>query len=77
MNKISRDGAAMFQTGLTGAPWKILPAAVNFGKIVKFLEAAVRPAARLPAAAIRNSRHLCTARLNGQKSCFFLQCSIL
>lgn len=35
-NKIGRNGAAMFQTGLTGAPWKILPAAVNFGKIVKF-----------------------------------------
>nr|DAF81650.1 MAG TPA: hypothetical protein [Caudoviricetes sp.] len=33
MNKIGCDGAAMFQTGLTGAPWKILPAVVNFGKL--------------------------------------------
>lgn len=33
MNKIGRNGAATFQMGLTGAPWKILPAAVNFGKL--------------------------------------------
>lgn len=33
MNKIGRNGAAMFQTGLTDAPWKILPAMVNFGKL--------------------------------------------
>lgn len=35
-NKIGRNGAATFHMGLTGAPWKILPAVVNFGKIVKF-----------------------------------------
>lgn len=33
MNKIGRDGAATFQMGLTGAPWKILPAVVNFGNL--------------------------------------------
>lgn len=43
MNKIGRDGAVMLQTELTGAPWKILPAMVNFGKVRKFWE----PTARL------------------------------
>lgn len=42
MNKIGRNGVAMFQTGLTGAPWKILPAVVNFGKIGKFWESAAK-----------------------------------
>lgn len=32
-NKIGRNGAATFHMGLTGAPWKILPAVVNFGKL--------------------------------------------
>ena len=73
MNKIGRDGATIFQMGLTGAPWKILPAVVNFGKFVKFWEQLLD----WPVAAIRISRHLCVAQLNGQKSCFFLQCSVL
>ena len=42
MNKIGRNGVATFQMGLTGAPWKILPVVVNFGKIVKFWKLAAR-----------------------------------
>jgi hypothetical protein len=46
-NKIGHDGAAMFQMGLTDAPWKILPAVVNFEKFVKFWELVVgQPLAR-------------------------------
>lgn len=46
MNKIGREGATTFQMGLTGAPWKILPAMVNFGKFVKFWKPAARLAGR-------------------------------
>lgn len=51
MNKNGRDGAATLQMGLTSAPWKILPAVVNFGKIVKFWEQL--QVSRQPAVAIR------------------------
>ena len=53
MNKIGRDGAAMFQMGLTGAPWKILPAVVNFEKFVKFWELVVGQLLGPPVVAIR------------------------
>lgn len=39
--------------GLIGAPWKILPAVVNFGKIVKFWKPAVGQPLDSPAVAIR------------------------
>lgn len=39
--------------GLTGAPWKILPAAVNFGKIGKFWKPAVGQPLDPPVVAIR------------------------
>jgi hypothetical protein len=53
--------------GLTGAPWKILPAVVNFGKFVKFWEQLLD----WPVAAIRISRHLCAANSMVRKVAFF------